>query len=78
MQSVLEVSRVVKQQSGKVGAWHNGRFVSDVYFTGPTLHGSPAKYFVRSRDNSGKKRVRVVQGTVYQNSETGVVYFLSR
>jgi hypothetical protein len=75
MTKVVETTRVLKKTSAKVMAWDNG-VLRQVYFNEPNLHGSPAKYFIRSRDNQGRKRVVVVAGKVYQDND-GKVYFLN-
>ena len=73
MLTTVEKTRIIKKTSAKVRAWLDGSLV-DVYFAGPSLHGSPAKYFIR---NDEQKKVKVIRGKVYQNAE-GIVYFLNK
>ncbi len=72
LKTVIEKTRVVKQTAAKVQAWDNGR-LREVYFNGPVLHGSAAKYFIRNRQAD---TVKVVAGRVYQDAE-GKPYFLT-
>jgi hypothetical protein len=69
----MVVERVIKDKYAKVRAWLPTGQLETIYFSGPQLHTSPAKYFVRDRKNN---KVRVVEGTLYQNMDTGVPYFL--
>ena len=73
MKTIIEKTRIVKQQPLKVRAWLSNGTQQEIYLYGSVLNGCKAKYFIRNRESD---KVTVIRGKAWQNGETGV-YFLS-